>query len=69
MARIHEGRQPKPLKSRRPPEPQVVVAPQAQDPVSDDTIVETIFQEVLDNLSDGDTQVNPDWNPQPGNDR
>ncbi|MEM1298407.1 MAG: PBP1A family penicillin-binding protein [Pseudomonadota bacterium] len=75
MRRIHDGRTPRPLKSTRPPEPQVVLAPAPsrptqRDTVRDDSVIETIFRDVLRGLGGaGESQRNTDFKPNTAEDR
>ena len=66
MERIHKGRTPRPLNAIRPQEPAVVVAPQAREVSSEDTVIESIFRDVVRGLGGGDdTQSrDPNWPPQ-----
>ena len=70
MARIHKDLTPRPLKSVTPEAPEVVVTPQADArDTSEETVIESVFRDVVRNLGGEDTSPNPDWNPQAGNDR
>ncbi len=74
MSRLHAGRTPRPLNTLEPVAPQIVLAPQPQQPTRQEggSVVEQVFRDVLRGLGgddDGGFQRNPDWNPQAGSDR
>ena len=81
MNRVHEGRTPKPLNAIAPAEPRVVLAPvepstpvrprpAPPESIKDETVIESIFRDVLRNLGGSEgSGVNPDFKPNSGDDR